>query len=57
MLWAMMISAPEKRPDAPTPATARPMINMDDDIATPHIKLPNSKVMRKVRYEYFGEKL
>jgi hypothetical protein len=51
-----MIKAPENRPAAPKPATARPRINITDDTAVAHIKLPNSKTARNVMYAHFREK-
>ena len=43
-LYATMISAPEKIPALPTPATARPMIRAIEFGATPQIREPNSKI-------------
>jgi hypothetical protein len=44
-----MLSAPEKSPAAPIPATARPTINIFEDVATPQIRLPSSKKKRKAK--------
>jgi len=51
-----MTSAPENNPAAPLPATARPTISITDDLDVAHIKLPNSKMARKVMYVHFSEK-
>lgn len=41
-----MVIAPFIRADAPTPATARPMISMADVCAAPHSAEPNSKMAK-----------
>lgn len=41
------------RPEPPIPATARPTINILDELAAPHSAEPNSKNVRKVRKVYF----
>jgi len=51
----MITRAPEKRPEAPTPATARPMIRTAELEDNAHIKDPPSKAKRNVRYEAFKE--
>lgn len=51
-----MTKAPEKRPAAPIPAIARPTISHTEDLAVAHIKLPNSKTVRKILYVHFNEK-
>lgn len=39
---ATMVRAPFIKPDMPNPATALPMINMFEEVATPLIKDPTS---------------
>jgi len=46
---ARIVRAPFVRPDPPSPATARPMINMVDDCAAPQIAEPISNKARKKR--------
>ena len=48
-----MLSAPFLSPDPPSPATARPMINIFDDCAAPQIAEPTSNRTRKARKVYF----
>jgi hypothetical protein len=45
----MMSMAPFKMPEVPKPAINRPPINIFDEFATPQIKEPISKMMKKVR--------
>lgn len=47
----MMISAPLMIPAAPTPAIARPTINMVEDTAAPQRADPSSKMRKKARNE------
>jgi len=42
--YATIMSAPEKIPAEPIPATARPMMSAIEFGATPHIKLPSSNI-------------
>jgi len=42
-----MVIAPFCRPAVPIPATARPTINILDDVATPHSRDPNSNRAKK----------
>jgi hypothetical protein len=49
-LYARMIKAPEKMPADPKPATARPMMSVKLELATPQIKLPSSKMPMATRY-------
>jgi hypothetical protein len=44
----IMFIAPEKRAAAPAPATARPTINMVEDLAAAHRIEPNSNIRRAV---------
>ena len=41
-----MIVAPFIIPEVPIPATARPTINIFEDVASAHIKDPNSKMAK-----------
>ena len=43
----MMVAAPFRIPEVPIPATARPTINIVEDVEMPHIKEPNSKRAKK----------
>lgn len=43
----MMIKAPFMIPEVPIPATARPTINIFEEVATAHIKDPTSKMKKK----------
>jgi len=51
-----MMSAPEKIPAQPRPATARPMISVTEFWATPQIKLPTSNRVTAPRKQYLIEK-
>jgi hypothetical protein len=42
------MSAPFMIPEAPSPATARPAINMRDEVDTPQSSDPSSKTARRV---------
>lgn len=42
-----IVKAPFMSPDPPKPATARPMINIGDDVAEPQIADPTSNTKRK----------
>jgi hypothetical protein len=53
---AMMVMHPFIRPEEPIPATARPTINMVDEVATPQIRDPSSKRKKKLRNEYLVRK-
>jgi hypothetical protein len=44
---AMMVKAPFRIPEVPMPATARPTINIFEEVATPQIKEPNSNMAKK----------
>jgi hypothetical protein len=48
----MMVKAPFPIPDPPTPAMARPMMNMGDDWAAAQRKDPSSKIMTKARKDH-----
>jgi hypothetical protein len=54
--YAMMMSAPEKIPALPTPATALPMIKAMEFGATPQIRLPSSNMEIAMRKTYLIEK-
>jgi hypothetical protein len=43
---AIMVKAPFKIPEVPIPATARPIINILEEVATPQIREPNSKTAK-----------
>jgi hypothetical protein len=45
---AIIVNAPFKIPEVPIPATARPIINILEVVATPQIKEPNSNMAKKV---------
>jgi hypothetical protein len=51
-LAPIIVRAPFTRPELPSPATARPIINILEDWATPHNTEPNSKRARKARKVY-----
>jgi hypothetical protein len=53
---AIMVYEPEKRPAAPIPHIARPMIRAVELGAAPQITLPNSKKKMDVRYVHFKGK-
>jgi hypothetical protein len=44
-----MTRAPFMIPELPIPATALPTINILEDVATPHIRDPNSNVIKNPR--------
>lgn len=44
-----MVKAPFIKPEPPSPATARPTINILDDVATPHNSEPNSKTNKNTK--------
>jgi hypothetical protein len=43
---AIMVKAPFMIPEVPIPAIARPTINIFDEVATPQINEPNSKIAK-----------
>ena len=43
----MTVRLPFARPEEPSPAIARPTMNIVEELATPHINEPNSKIMKK----------
>lgn len=45
----MVVTAPLATPADPTPAIARPTMNMDEDCAAPHMADPISKMIKKTR--------
>jgi hypothetical protein len=45
----MIVMAPLIVPDVPMPATARPVISILDEVATPHTRLPSSKNAKNPR--------
>jgi hypothetical protein len=49
----MIVKPPFISPAPPMPATARPTINILDDVATPQRREPNSKRHRKSMYVNF----
>jgi len=56
MATAMILRAPEKSPEDPRPAMARPTIKDLEFGAEPQIKDPNSKKNRKTRNaHYYGQ--
>ena len=50
---AMIVKAPFWMPEVPIPATARPTINIFEDVATPQSKEPNSKTPKKARKVHY----
>ena len=46
---AITVIAPFINPDAPIPVMARPPINIDEELATPHIKDPSSKMAKNIK--------
>jgi hypothetical protein len=44
---------PLTRPEPPIPATARPIINIVEELAAPHSTEPSSKRQRKAKKVYF----
>jgi hypothetical protein len=48
----IIVKAPLKRPAAPRPATTRPQMNIEEDVARPQRREPSSKRRVKVRYVY-----
>jgi hypothetical protein len=44
-----MVKAPFMIPEVPIPATARPAINISEEVDTPQINEPNSKRAKKAR--------
>ena len=46
---ATTVIVPLKRPDPPNPATTRPAMNREDEVANPHINEPISNTMVKAR--------
>jgi hypothetical protein len=49
----MIVSAPFEMPEDPTPAMARPTMNMAEDWAAPHSAEPISKMMKKIRNDHW----
>lgn len=45
----MVVTAPLATPADPTPAMTRPIMNMGDDWAAPHMADPTSKTKKKTR--------
>lgn len=45
-----MVRAPLNSPDEPSPATVRPAINMEEELARPQIKDPASNRIKKKMY-------
>ena len=41
-------------PEVPKPAIALPTINIFEDVATPHIREPSSKMPKKARKVHYG---
>ena len=54
-LATTMERAPLERPEDPMPATALPIINISEELATPHKRDPSSKRARKIRKVYCDE--
>lgn len=52
----VMVKAPFVRPEAPSPAMARPTISMTDDCAAPQSAEPTSKMAKKAKKDHFIEK-
>ncbi len=52
-----IVKAPFISPEPPSPAIARPMINIDDEVAEPQIADPISKRSRKVIYDHCTERI
>ncbi len=50
-----MAKAPFLIPDVSIPATARPTINVFEEVATPQSKEPNSKMAKKVMKVHWRE--
>ena len=50
----MVVRQPVNRPEEPRPAMARPMMNMGDDCAAPHMAEPSSKTKKKARKVHWG---
>lgn len=46
---ATMVRPPFIMPDMPSPATTLPMINMFDEVATPHSRDPSSNRPKKAK--------
>jgi len=51
-MYPIIIKQPDDKPPAPTPAIARPITRATEVGATPHIRLPASK-MPNTNYQYF----
>jgi len=47
-----IVRAPFAIPETPIPAITRPIININEDCAAPHMTEPNSKNARKPRNVY-----
>lgn len=45
----MMVKAPFRMPEVPTPATALPTISMVEETASPQRRDPSSKMAKKVK--------
>lgn len=46
---ATMVKAPFIKPDMPSPATALPMINIVEEVETPHIRDPSSNKAKNAK--------
>lgn len=53
---ARIFNAPFIMPDDPIPATARPMMSILEEFATPQTKEPTSNILKKERNVHFDEK-
>lgn len=51
---AMVVRQPVNRPEEPRPAMARPIMNIADDCAAPHMAEPSSKTKKKARKVHWG---
>ena len=45
------------KPELPMPATARPMMSITDEVATPHRRLPSSKTPKKAKKAHLVGKM
>ena len=52
----MTVRLPFARPEEPSPAIARPTMNIVEELATPHINEPNSKIIKKNINTHWVEK-
>lgn len=51
------VRVPFVRPEAPSPAMARPIMSMVDEEAAPQMAEPTSNTARKARYVHFAREL